>query len=316
LIKYLAPSARKGGVSLPLIGYTLNEFTSPTRELIVKKAKIPMQLLTCPICNDPLEQDGTTLQCTNHHSFDISSEGYVNLLRKKLPGDAKEMLVARRDFLEQGHYQPLSDLMNELVYTHLPSSSPPLTILDAGCGEGYYTGRLQQSLLARDYQAQCIGLDISKDAIKMAAKRYKQALFVVANIKERLVFVDDAMQVVLNIFAPRNPAEFARILVPGGLLLVVIPGSDHLQQLRSTLHLLNIEEDKEQKVIAQFSPFFDFVAASPLNYTLEFGRKEILQAVMMTPNYWHLSQEVRERVEAMDMIETTVSFSCLMFLRR
>lgn len=277
-------------------------------------------LLTCPVCNALLEQTGTLLKCPHSHSFDIASEGYVNLLRKKLPGDAKEMLVARRDFLEQGHYQPLSDLINELVcahfYTHAPSFTSPLTILDAGCGEGYYIGRLQQSLLARDYQAQCIGLDISKDAIRMAARRYKQACFVVANIKERLVFVDEAMQVVVNIFAPRKSAEFARILVPGGLLLVVIPGSDHLQQLRSALHLLNMEEDKEQKVVAQFSSFFEFVAASPLSYTLELGRKEIKQEVTMTPNYWHLSQEVRERMEKMDRIETTVSFTCLMFVRR
>ena len=274
-----------------------------------------MQLLVCPICNNPLEQNDTSLKCSNSHSFDISSEGYVNLLRKKLPGDAKEMLMARREFLEHGHYQPLSDLINDLVYTHMPLSSSPPTILDAGCGEGYYIGRLQQSLLAHDYPAQCIGLDISKDAVRMAAKRHKQVCFVVANIKERLVFVDAAMQVVLNIFAPRNPAEFARVLAPGALLLVIIPGSDHLHQLRSALHLLNIEEDKEQKVIAQFAPFFDFVTSSPLNYPLQLDHKEILQAVMMTPNYWHLSQEVRAMVEKMKSIETTVSFSGLVFRR-
>jgi len=272
-------------------------------------------LLACPACNGLLEQDGNGLKCANNHSFDISSEGYVNLLRKKLPGDAKEMLMARREFLEQGHYQPLSDLINDLVYTHVPLSSDTLAILDAGCGEGYYIGRLQQSLLAHDYPAQCIGLDISKDAIRMAAKRHKQGCFVVANIKERLVFVDAAMQVVLNIFAPRNPAEFARVLAPGTLLLVIIPGSDHLQQLRSALHLLNIEEDKKQKVIAQFAPFFDFVTSTSLSYPLQFRSKEILQAVMMTPNYWHLTQEVRDMVEKMDTIETTVSFSVLVFRR-
>ena len=275
-----------------------------------------MQLLTCPICNTPLEREVSSLKCSNSHSFDISSEGYINLLRKKLPGDAKEMLLARRDFLQQGHYQPLSDLINGLVYTHVSSSSPPLNILDAGCGEGYYIGRLQHYLLAHDCQAQYSGLDISKDAIRMAARRYKQICFVVANINERLVFLDDAMQVTLNIFAPRNPAEFARVLAHEGLLLVIIPGADHLQQLRSTLHLLNIEEDKEQKVIAQFSPYFDFVASSPLSYTLQFGSKEIMQVLMMTPNYRHLSQEMRDKVETRDRVETTVSFSALVFRRR
>ncbi|MBA2393826.1 MAG: methyltransferase domain-containing protein [Ktedonobacteraceae bacterium] len=273
-------------------------------------------LLACPICNAVLEQDNSSLKCSNAHSFDISSEGYVNLLRKKLPGDAKEMLIARRDFLEQGHYQPLSDLINDLVYTHLPVSSSPPAILDAGCGEGYYIGRLQQSLLAQNHQANYIGLDVSKDAVRMAARRYKQVCFVVANIKERLIFVDEAMQMMLNIFAPRNPAEFARVLAPGALLLIIIPGSDHLLQLRSALHLLNIEEDKEQKVIAQFAPFFDFVTSSSLSYPLQFNHKEIVQAVMMTPNYWHLSPEVHAMVEKMEALETTVSFSGLVFRRR
>lgn len=272
-------------------------------------------LLACPVCEASLEQTDNSLQCSNHHSFDISSEGYVNLLRKKLPGDAKEMLTARREFLEQGHYQPLSNLINNLVSTHIPVSASPPTILDAGCGEGYYIGHLQQSLLAHNYQAQYIGLDISKDAVRMAARRYKQVCFVVANIKERLVFVDAAIQVILNIFAPRNPSEFARVLAPNALLLVIIPGSDHLQQLRSTLHLLNIEEDKEQKVIAQFTPFFDFVTSSPLSYTLQFGHKDILQTVMMTPNYWHLTQEVRERIEQVETLETTMSFNGLVFRR-
>lgn len=273
-------------------------------------------LLACPICNAVLEEDGSSLKCSNTHSFDISSEGYINLMLKKLPGDAKEMLIARRDFLEQGHYQPLSDLINDLVYTHLPVSSSPPAILDAGCGEGYYIGRLQQSLLAQNYQVHYIGLDISKDAVRMAARRYKQACFVVGNIKEKLVFVDAAMQVILNIFAPRNPAEFARVLVPGALLLVIIPGSDHLQQLRAALHLLNIEEDKEQKVIAQFAPFFEFLTSSSLDYPLQLNHKEILQAVMMTPNYWHLSPEVHALVEKMESLETTVSFSGLVFRRR
>ncbi len=272
-------------------------------------------LLACPVCEASLEQTDNSLQCSNHHSFDISSEGYVNLLRKKLPGDAKEMLTARREFLAQGHYQPLSNLINNLVSTHIPVSASPPTILDAGCGEGYYIGHLQQSLLAHNYQAQYIGLDISKDAVRMAARRYKQVCFVVANIKERLVFVDAAIQVILNIFAPRNPSEFARVLAPNALLLVIIPGSDHLQQLRSTLHLLNIEEDKEQKVIAQFTPFFDFVTSSPLSYTLQFGHKDILQTVMMTPNYWHLTQEVRERIEQVETLETTMSFNGLVFRR-
>ncbi len=273
-------------------------------------------LLTCPICNAALEQTDNMLKCTNAHTFDIAKEGYVNLLRKKLPGDAKEMLAARRDFLERGYYRPLSDTLNELARTYLVDPSALTNILDAGCGEGYYLGRLQKYLTDQHQQAQYIGLDISKEAVRMAAKRYKQSCFIVANIKERLVFVDHSIHALLNIFAPRNPPEFARILAPDGLLFVVIPAPEHLLQLRSALHLLGIEEHKQQKVIDQFADHFDLVTSSALTYTAYFNHNEIVQAVMMTPNYWHLSDETRMQMEKLDEMVISLSFACLTFRHR
>src|SRR5450755_1297199 len=163
-------------------------------------------LLTCPICTTQLVQSNNTLVCANAHTFDIAREGYVNLLRKQLPGDTKEMLAARRSFLERGSYQPLSNMLNQISVTYLAASTSPVTILDAGCGEGYYLGRLQQSLADRPLQ--CVGLDISKEAIRLAARRYKQACFVVANLKERLVLADGVLHMILNIFAPRNAAGY------------------------------------------------------------------------------------------------------------
>ncbi len=271
-------------------------------------------LLTCPICTTQLAQTNNTLICANAHTFDIAREGYVNLLRKPLPGDTKEMLAARRSFLERGSYQPLSDTLNQLASTYLAASTSPTCILDAGCGEGYYLGRLQQFLTNRPLQ--CVGLDISKEAIRLAARRYKQACFVVANLKEQLVLANSALHMILNIFAPRNPAEFARVLVPGGLLLVAIPAPEHLLQLRSALHLLNIEEHKQEKIREQFAAHFDFVTASDLSYTLHLSYAEIVQAVMMTPNYWHLSAEQRATMKGMESVETTVAFTCLVFRRR
>ncbi len=271
-------------------------------------------LLTCPICTTQLAQSNNTLVCANAHTFDIAREGYVNLLRKQLPGDTREMLTARRSFLERGSYQPLSDTLNHLASTYLAASTSPTRILDAGCGEGYYLGRLQQSLADRPLQ--CVGLDISKEAIRLAARRYKQACFVVANLKKRLVLADGVLHMILNIFAPRNPAEFARVLVSGGLLLIAIPAPEHLLQLRSALHLLNIEEHKQEKISEQFAADFDFVTASDLSYTLYLKHDEIVQAVMMTPNYWHLSAEQRVTMEDMEGVETTVAFTCLLFRRR
>lgn len=274
-----------------------------------------IQLLRCPICHTQLAQMGNMLKCTHNHSFDIAKEGYINLLRKPLPGDTKEMLLARRDFLERGFYQPLSEAINTLTLTHRPDVATPLNILDAGCGEGYYVGRLQHFLSERqDVQVGCaIGVDISKDAVRMAAKKYHaRADFIVANLKDPLALLDNTIHILINIFAPRNPSEFARILAPGGLLLIAIPNPDHLQQLRSVLHLLSIEEQKEQHIIEQFADHFTLITAEAITYPLHLAQKEIEQVVMMTPNYWHLSDETRIAMARLEEIETQISFTCLM----
>src|ERR1700730_10081044 len=183
-----------------------------------------MALLVCPVCHTGLRQVDGALVCANTHSFDIAREGYINLLLQKRTGDAKEMLRARRNFLERGFYAPLADAVNELVRTHLQDVPEPLHILDAGCGEGYYLDRLQNAL-APLQSGYYIGLDVSKEAIRMAAKRYRQLLFVVADVKQRLVLADGVIHAILNIFAPRNQSEFARVTSANGILIVVISAS-------------------------------------------------------------------------------------------
>lgn len=273
-----------------------------------------VHLLACPVCDASLQQEGTILKCAQSHTFDIAREGYVNLSRKKQSGDTREMLQARRSFLEHGFYQSLSDTLNALVSSYLRDISSPANILDAGCGEGYYLGRLQQSL-SQPEQYCFLGLDIAKDGIRMAAKRYQVASFVVANLKERLVITDQAIHVLLNIFAPRNPLEFARIMVTTGRLIVVIPGPGHLAQLRSALPLLQIEENKQQHVIEQFVEYFALLEAVPVSYELDLQAEEIRQLVMMTPNYWHLSEEARRAIGELHAMKTQVEFVCLVFQR-
>ncbi len=280
-------------------------------------------LLACPLCGTHFTRQQTTLVCTNSHAFDIAREGYVNLLRKNLPGDTKELLLARRSFFDQGYYQPVSDTINALVTAFVPSiplanadGPSPLHILDAGCGEGYYLDRLRASLTTRGQSSLCLGIDISKDGIKLAAKRYLESRFLVANLKEHLVLQDATTQVMLNVFAPRNTEEYARVLASGALLLVVIPGSAHLHQLRSTLRLLNIEESKEQHVIEQFSPRFSLLITHTLSYTLRLRQPEISWLVMMTPNYWHLSPESRLELERLETIQATVEMIFLLFQRQ
>ncbi len=281
-----------------------------------------LRILSCPICQTHFTQVGSTLKCENTHTFDIAKEGYINLLTKKLPdsmGDTKEMLLARRAFLEYGHYQPLVSAIAALLYDYLKNDEdedlPYINILDAGCGEGHYLGQLQR-MLEQQFPKVCIdyiGLDIAKEAMRMAAKRYKGIHFLVANLKERLVFANDSLHILLNIFAPRNVEEFARILTLGGVVLVVIPAPEHLRELRETLDLLSIEEHKQEHVIEQFTAHFTYIGATSVNSVLQLNNQELQQAVKMTPNYWHLSEEIKHVMSTLNEIETEIAFTCLLF---
>ncbi|QBD80656.1 methyltransferase domain-containing protein [Ktedonosporobacter rubrisoli] len=271
-----------------------------------------LTILTCPVCATGFEQIDKTLTCEHGHTFDVAREGYVNLLKKKLSGDTREMLTARRSFFAHGYYAPLADALTRLLHAYLPPGQP--RILDAGCGEGYYLGHMLHYLSNQPgYEQSCaLGLDVSKDAVKMAAKKYPAASFVVANLKERLSIADSSVEAILNVFAPRNMDEFARILSARGLLLIVIPGSEHLQQLRSVLPLLQIEEHKQRHVLEQAAAHFHLLTTSGLSYTLQLAREEIAQLVTMTPNYWHLSDEARQSLETLPEMAITVSFLCLL----
>lgn len=243
------------------------------------------------------------------------------------------MLQARRQFLESGHYTPLSNQINELVARYLSetalpglpavseqiqSSQPCIPILDAGCGEGYYLGQLQRYLSMHLPALPCcyLGIDSSKEAIRMAARHYKDICFMVASIKEPLPIASDTLQILLNIFAPHNPAEFARVLLSNDLLLVVIPGPNHLQPLRAQLSLLNIEEDKQQHVIQQFAPYFSLRDTLTLDYQLSLDRQAITSLVRMTPNYWHISSQARQDIEHIEEVQTEISFTCLSFTKK
>ena len=281
-----------------------------------------LRILTCPICQTHFTQVGNAIKCENTHTFDLAKEGYINLLTKKLSdsvGDTKEMLHARRAFLEYGHYQPLVSAIATLLSDYLKNDGdedlPYINILDAGCGEGYYLDQLQRAFGQQfpDAHINYIGLDIAKEATRMAAKRYKGLHFLVANLKERLVFANDSLHVLLNIFAPRNVEEFARILKLGGVVLVVIPAPEHLRLLRETLSLLSIEEHKQEHVIEQFTVHFTYIGATSVRSMLQLNNQEIQQAVMMTPNYWHVSDEIKRVMSALKEIETEIAFTCLLF---
>jgi 23S rRNA (guanine745-N1)-methyltransferase len=261
-------------------------------------------ILRCPYCEGPLVLEERALTCPTGHSFDLAREGYANLSQSRQTGDSTEMLRARRRFLEAGHYQPLSNLINLLVAEHCRDT--PSTVLDAGCGEGYYLGRLHQSR-----PCQVLGLDAAKDAARMAAGRYRAAAFLVADLKERLPLAAGEVHVILNIFAPRHAKEFARILRPDGLLLSVIPEPDHLGELRRLLPLLGIEERKADQVRATLEREFIPSGAKRLSYPLSLTGGALEDLVGMTPSARHLDDTARAALLALGSAPLTVTASFL-----
>lgn len=280
-----------------------------------------MYPLICPVCGDDLKKADRTLRCGNSHSFDIAKEGYVNLLRSHsrkpgIMGDTAPMLKARREFLDRGHFERLARLVAEGVEEHL-SAVPDGDgcVAEIGSGEGYNIGRTGQYLAERGKaHIRCFGMDRSRDAARMAAKRYPDITFFVADVWEKVLFRDRSIRVLLDIFSPRNPDEFARVLEPGGLLLLVIPGEAHLAELRRELDLLGMESDKEERAMQRFSRGFRLARRRTLEYDMHLDGPELRALVEMTPNSWHIPRERLESIPDGNM-RVTASFIILELVR-
>ncbi|MDD3534507.1 MAG: hypothetical protein PHR27_10850, partial [Candidatus Cloacimonetes bacterium] len=158
------------------------------------------------------------------------------------------------------------------------------------------------------------GLDVSRDAVRMAAKRYKGITFFIADVWKGVLFEDSSISVLLDIFAPRNASEFARVLKQNGLMLIVIPGPGHLEELRTDLKLLGIEADKREQVVKQFSPAFRLTRQQPLNYDMLLAGDELHDLVTMTPNYRHISKEKLEGLKERSM-RVKADFDILEFVK-
>ncbi len=294
--------------------------------------------LVCPHCGPDsapagLFTAGATLRCADGHTFDVAADGHVNLLpaRRRLPdmvGDSKAMLLARRRFLDGGHYAPLSEALNQLAGRHLANAAPASgllpgapaqgrpgggmpppgrAILDVGCGEGYYLGRLQHHL-AR-WPIYPFGVDVSKAGVSLAARRHRGAHFVVADGSARLPFATGSVQVLLSVFAPRHPAEFGRVLASTGLLLVVIPTPDHLREVRAAQPMLEIEADKERRIVERLAPGFHLTGTTTLEYELSLNPTAVANLVGMTPG----ARRGRQVAPGAGDVRTPVGFTLLAF---
>lgn len=278
-------------------------------------------VLICPVCHGSLAREGGALVCAQRHTFDRAREGYVNLLRTRRTGDSKEMLLARRAFLDRGYYAPLARRVCEAVRAYLidnPGDADPVRLLDAGCGEGYYLAQLMHAPADEDppRQVTYIGLDSSKEAIRLARTRCGDAFFVVADLQAEIPVVSQSLHVLLNIFAPRHIDEFVRVLAPDGLLLCVIPAPDHLIELRERLGLLTIEEQKLERIMARLHAEFEGIATQQIRYGMRMGAEDLLRLIEMTPNQRHAARWSRAAVAGMEGVPITAAFTLVTARRR
>lgn len=264
--------------------------------------------LRCPVCGEPLAETtaGTAraLRCPRGHSFDVARQGYVNLLAGRAPhsGDSAEMVAARADFLTAGHYDPVSDALAAAAtqaVQHLREVSSldayPL-VVDAGAGTGRYLG----AVLAALPDAVGLALDVSKPALRRAARVHPRAAAALADTWQRLPLADGSTAVLLNVFAPRNGAEFHRVLDPAGTLLVVTPAADHLTELVEALDLLRVDPDKADRVAASLGGHFTPVSSTVHRAELALTRPEVATLVGMGPSAWHTNPTaLAERLAAL-----------------
>jgi 23S rRNA (guanine745-N1)-methyltransferase len=252
--------------------------------------------------------------CPAGHSFDIAREGYVNLLpargkKQQSQGDSGEMLRARRRFLEAGHYDPLVSGLVEMI-TAVPPA-PNFTILDAGCGEGFYLRRLAAAF--HKPAPRLLGCDLAKEAVRLAAKAQPDAGFFVADVHQRIYCADSSVDWLLNIFAPRNPAEYARILREEGRLLSIIPAPDHLQGLVGKKDVIGIEPEKAAKVRARMAPFFELLKTTAVASPLQLAGESLVDLVKMTPRAYHLPAETYAALRQKPAVTTKLSVKLLLF---
>ena len=272
-----------------------------------------VDLLRCPRCGQALELDGPGVRCPRGHRFDLARQGYLNLLQNRQPrhADTAEMVAARQRFLGAGHYRLLADGLTGAVRAGLTAVRPAaprgaLSVLEAGAGTGWYLAALLDALPGRG-----VALDISAAAARRAARAHPRVAALVADTWQPLPLVDAGLDVVTSVFAPRNPGEFARVLRPDGVLAVVSPLPEHLVELRRALGLLEVGEDKQERLSEALTGSFRPVAERPLVHRARWSPAVVADLVGMGPNAFHLDPQQRaERVARLaDPTEVTVAVS-------
>ena len=253
----------------------------------------------CPICGKELNKAERSYVCEANHSFDIARQGYVNLLAVQQkhslnPGDTREQVLSRRAFLEEGHYAPIAQVLIDTA-KELGIDGP---ILDVGCGEGYYSARLAQAL-----DAPLFGFDISKEAVRCAAAKYKNATWFCATASH-IPVEDHSAQLMTSLFAITLPEEFKRVLRQDGYYFQVLAAQDHLLGLKSIIYPeLKLKEKDSVPELAGFQ----LVKSVPIRFSFTVEGQQIQNLFSMTPHVFRIGKEGAEALAKTEVLTDTAS---------
>ncbi len=266
-------------------------------------------MLICPKCGEKLTDKGRSFTCPNCHCYDKAKSGYVNLLlsnqmKTKFPGDNKLMVQARKAFLDKGYYEILAEALQNNVKEHTFTGC---RILDAGCGEGYYTEKICNAV--SDIAEEIIGVDISKCAADYAAKRTKSALFAVASVFH-LPIETESCDILTTLFAPYCGEEFLRVLKRGGIMIMVIPAERHLWQLKCAVY-----DEPYQNDVKDFNlSGFKLIKRDTVCRNIDIScNGDIMSLFSMTPYFYKTSEENRQRLVKFESLTTEIGFEMLTY---
>ena len=264
----------------------------------------------CPKCSEKLIKDVNTFKCSKGHCYDISKDGYVNLLisskKSGAHGDNKEMISARRRFLSLDNYLVIVDKLCEIIFDFCKENKIKTpVILDAGCGEGYYSGRIYDGLTSLMPDSPIIyAADVSKEGISKAAKSYKNVSFSVASVN-KLPFASETFDIVLSLFAPLSEAEFDRVLKRGGLLITVSPSENHLMGLKSVIYDTPYKNPPSTFVPTVLRKVNEEIITGEM--TLK-TNESVMDLFSMTPYYYNTSDSDKEKLKAVSELKTEIGF--------
>ncbi|WP_211829429.1 putative RNA methyltransferase [Kistimonas asteriae] len=274
----------------------------------VSQALFTRDRLRCPVCHAPLAVSGNGMECTSRHRFDFARQGYLNLLlshkmNSRQPGDNQDMVAARTRFLDAGHYQPVSDAVAQAATQLLTDREDPV-ILDAGCGEGYYTHQLKTAIPNADLYA----LDISKPAIRACCQRSRAIHWLIGSVAD-LPMADNSTDLVVSIFSRIDWDTFARVLKPAGHLVILAPGANHLMSLREAIYE-EVRSYQPGKVLNSMPETYTVISEHTVqaDFCLN-SAADIRDLLAMTPHNWHISAAQRQRLDALHQLQCTAEIT-------